>query len=164
MVAISLWEPWATAIALDAKKIETRHWSTNYRGPLAIHAAKRMKKSELMELQACNNWRGVFMPLVIKAGGSANLIDLLNFGKIVAIVNLYDCKPTELFTGSLIDITRRPDGLKDDRYDWTERQLGDFSAGRFGWMLGNVRALKNPIPFKGKQGFFNVPDSLLTNV
>lgn len=161
MLCISLWEPFATAIALDAKRIETRHWHTSYRGPLAIHAAKRCNKSELRELQACNNWRGVFMPLVIKAGGSANLIDLLNFGNIVAIVEMYDCQPTENISGSMLDYPHRPDGLSNDRYDWTERQMGDFSIGRYGWMLRNVRALPRPIPYKGKQGFFNVPDKLL---
>lgn len=40
MRAISLWQPWASAIALGSKRIETRSWSTSYRGPLAIHAAK----------------------------------------------------------------------------------------------------------------------------
>ena len=38
--AISLWQPWASLIALGGKKIETRSWPTKYRGPLAIHASK----------------------------------------------------------------------------------------------------------------------------
>lgn len=41
MKAVSLWNPWAAAIAAGIKKIETRSWTTSYRGPLAIHAAKR---------------------------------------------------------------------------------------------------------------------------
>jgi len=40
MKALSLWQPWASLIALDVKRIETRGWSTKYRGPLAIHAGK----------------------------------------------------------------------------------------------------------------------------
>jgi hypothetical protein len=40
MKALSLWQPWATLIALKKKQIETRSWRTTYRGPLAIHAAK----------------------------------------------------------------------------------------------------------------------------
>ncbi len=39
MKAITLWQPWASLIAIGAKKIETRSWATKYRGPLAIHAA-----------------------------------------------------------------------------------------------------------------------------
>ena len=41
MKALSLWQPWASLVALRVKTIETRSWSTSYRGPLAIHAAKR---------------------------------------------------------------------------------------------------------------------------
>ena len=40
VIAISLWEPWAAAIKLKLKCIETRGWSTKYRGPIAIHAAR----------------------------------------------------------------------------------------------------------------------------
>jgi hypothetical protein len=39
MKALTLWQPWATLIANGTKTIETRSWSTSYRGPLAIHAA-----------------------------------------------------------------------------------------------------------------------------
>lgn len=41
MKAISLWEPWASAMAMGAKRIETRSWPTSYRGPLLICASKR---------------------------------------------------------------------------------------------------------------------------
>lgn len=41
VTALSLWQPWASLVALGAKTIETRSWSTKYRGPLLIHAARR---------------------------------------------------------------------------------------------------------------------------
>jgi activating signal cointegrator 1 len=44
MKAITLTQPWATLVAIGAKRIETRSWPTNYRGPLAIHAAKGFPK------------------------------------------------------------------------------------------------------------------------
>lgn len=40
---ISLWQPWATLIAIGEKKIETRSWNPYYRGWMAIHAAKTKK-------------------------------------------------------------------------------------------------------------------------
>jgi hypothetical protein len=40
--AISLWQPWASLMALGLKRHETRHWPTAYRGPIAIHAAKTL--------------------------------------------------------------------------------------------------------------------------
>lgn len=38
---LTLHQPWASLVAVGRKRIETRSWSTSYRGPLAIHAAKR---------------------------------------------------------------------------------------------------------------------------
>lgn len=43
MKVVSVWEPWASWIACGVKTIETRMWPTKYRGPLVIHAAKRIK-------------------------------------------------------------------------------------------------------------------------
>ncbi len=38
MKVLTLHQPWASLVALGVKTIETRSWSTAYRGPLAIHA------------------------------------------------------------------------------------------------------------------------------
>lgn len=40
MKALTICQPWASLIAISAKKVETRSWHTSYRGSLAIHAAK----------------------------------------------------------------------------------------------------------------------------
>lgn len=42
MKVITLIQPWATLVALGEKKIETRSWSTNFRGRIAIHAGKKI--------------------------------------------------------------------------------------------------------------------------
>jgi len=41
MKALSLWQPWATLVAMEEKRIETRCWKTDYRGELAIHATMK---------------------------------------------------------------------------------------------------------------------------
>jgi hypothetical protein len=46
IIAISLWQPWATLVAIGAKRIETRGWSPWYRGALVIHASKRFAVPE----------------------------------------------------------------------------------------------------------------------
>ena len=46
MLALSLWQPWASAIAVGAKVFETRHWATERRGLIAIHAAKRWTRDQ----------------------------------------------------------------------------------------------------------------------
>lgn len=125
MKAISLWQPFASAIPLGLKRIETRHWTTNYRGELAIHASKK----DTTELRA-----------VAYLGGMPARD--LPFGYVVAIVTLVDVLPTELLAGALSE---------------AEIHFGDYRPGRFGWILHNVRPVK-PFPFKGGQGFFNIPD------
>ncbi len=38
--ALSLLQPWASLVVMGLKKIETRSWTTKYRGTLLIHAGK----------------------------------------------------------------------------------------------------------------------------
>lgn len=133
MRAISLWQPWATAVAIGVKKIETRHWCPTYRGPLAIHAAKRWDKSQ-------RDFAGVELAL-------GRLPKRIPFGAVIAICDLVDVRRVE-------DIEAR--GL-----DPIEKLYGNYSTGRFGWILADVVELTEPIPFKGHQSFFDVPDNLL---
>jgi hypothetical protein len=160
--AISLWQPWATAIAVGSKRIETRDWSTAYRGLIAIHAAKRLRKEELLRFGSCWNWCGALAPLGKRMGDRQYLWDLLPFGAIVATARLVDCRPTDSFTQGELDLPRYPAAEKTNTFlSWTERQMGDFVLGRFGWVLEEVQPTRWPIPYKGAQGLFNVPDELL---
>jgi hypothetical protein len=157
---ISLWQPWASAIAAGSKLIETRSWPTRYRGPLLIHAARRLNRGELMHLCSCWNWKGAMAP-VIPLRESYPAWELLPFGAVIAVADLMACRPTDSFTVAELDSARRPAGERPTLYDWTERHMGDFSPGRFGWVLSNVRAFKTPIPFRGRQQLFDVPDELV---
>lgn len=159
--AISLWQPWASAVVIGSKRIETRHWSTDYRGPLAIHAAKRCNKNELIYYVCCWNWVGALWSCGVRMGNSQPLWEALPFGAIVGVVDLVDCRPSETFTVGELDTPRRPEGEKGHCYDWTERQMGNFAPGRYGWVLENPRLLKNPVPYKGSQGFFNIDARLV---
>jgi hypothetical protein len=38
---------------------------------------------------------------------------------------------------------------------------GDWARGRWAWQLGDVRALEHPVPWRGKQGWFAVPEEVL---
>jgi hypothetical protein len=41
MKALSIRQPWAWLIITGHKDVENRSWTTTYRGPLLIHAARR---------------------------------------------------------------------------------------------------------------------------
>jgi hypothetical protein len=127
MKALSLWQPWASAIALGHKRIETRHWSTSYRGLLAIHAAKRWTREE-REFAA-------FLPI--------ELPDVLPLGAIVATANLVDIRRTEDLLPSI---------------STTEEIFGNYGPGRFGWILEDIRPLREPVPYPGRQGLFEIEE------
>jgi len=160
--ALSLWQPYASLIALGAKRIETRGWETRYRGPLAIHAAKRCLKNELIYYACRWDVCAALAPLGKRMGDNLNLWDILPFGAVVAVADLTGCRPTSSFTALELDARRfQPGAPQIDTLDsWSERGFGDYSLGRFGWVLENVRALPCPIPLTGHQGLFRVDAQL----
>ncbi len=141
MKALSLWQPWATAIAAGVKQIETRGWATNYRGPLAIHAAKR-NSAELREW-----WHEHLLnDSVISDHAAFARLQIWGFndlpmGAVVATCRLVDCVPSERL-------------LADGRADSREQKWGNFGPERFGWVLADVAPLVTPIPLVGRQGLF----------
>lgn len=134
MKCISLWQPWASAVPLQLKRIETRSWSTTVRGRIAVHASKRWTGAE-KQFAAARRRAGDPLP------------DPLPLGAIVATAVLWDVVPTEMLLAR---------GVSD-----LEQMYGDYAPGRFGWLLEDLFALEQPVPFTGRQGFFNIPDDLL---
>lgn len=169
MKAISLWQPWATLVAVGAKHIETRSWGTRYRGPVAIHAARTTV--QLNALRECPHFHAVLASGVIgfPLGEIIATAHLADVWRVERLERAHRNRNTELDSG--IAETLRFWGHDEDtirrslhRWDLTdqERAFGDYSAGRFGWLLDDVVKLDRPIPFRGKQGLFDVPDHLLT--
>lgn len=135
MRALSLWQPWGTAMALGLKRIETRHWSTSYRGPMVIHAAKRWTAEErefLTDMQDLGYFPAGFTPMPL--------------GAIVAVGRLADVQRTEMLTDKISDM---------------EEMWGNYGPRRYAWIFADIVPLAEPIPFKGMQGIFNVPDAVL---
>lgn len=132
MKALTLYEPWASLVAIGAKKIETRSWPTNYRGPLAIHAGKTIR-TEFMNLAWQEPFYSALKPLHGNVGGSPSI--KYNLGCVIAIAQLVDCIEIQL----------------DNVPSGPERYFGDYTRGRYMWMLRDAQRLKTPIPAKGHQ-------------
>jgi activating signal cointegrator 1 len=153
--ALSLWQPWASAIALGHKRIETRGWSRAYRGELAIHAA-RTTLPGLMSVRAYSDlWRAVLGDDA--ARGVVAAFDRLPFGAVVAVCRLREVVPV----ADLMDPTGKRLG---GEVGPLERQLGDYSAGRFAWVLEDVRPLRDPVPARGRQGLFELDAAIADRV
>jgi hypothetical protein len=132
MKAITILQPWASLIACGAKRIETRSWATQYRGRIAIHAAKDQdKKGERIR------------HIVARAEQYGIIIPEMHFGAIIAIATLTHClkiNESQIYY------------LEKDKSK--ELAFGDFTPGRYAWILDNIQAIK-PVPAKGMQRIWN---------
>lgn len=149
MKALTVIQPWATAIALGSKKIETRSWETSYRGPLLIHAA-RTKVALQVVREHPQLWRDVLQPVPPQTLDTA--FAALPFGAAIAVCELVDCVPTG-DSKTLREACRRA----GERYLPIEPQLGNFVRGRWAWFFAQIRPLRRAIPMRGWQGLFE-PD------
>src|SRR5256885_2163932 len=104
MKALTLTQPWASAVALGYKTIETRSWRTNYQGSLAIHAAK--------------GFPAYAKEFAAEESAAGRLMEPLPFAVVICIVALIDCRAAD-YVG--------------DEIGELERRYGDYSKGRWAW-------------------------------
>jgi hypothetical protein len=161
MKAITIWQPWASLLACGAKQYETRSWKTDYRGPIAIHAAA--KDPCKMSLLGLEEFDKAASEALEKAGQSFTWC-LLPLGKIIATAELVNCWHIVYHPGPDIDIAKHikigaeldvpKHHLDFQKYIVpTEQEMlfGDWTPGRYAWELANVKILSEPIPAKGQQ-------------
>lgn len=146
MKAISLWQPWASLVALGEKKWETRCRPFSHRGPIAIHAAKN--KDAAILYGRCDPYKSA-----LARHGIVDWCEL-PLGVIVAVADLTEVVTT---TEWLRKYCKTPTDRKADK----EYCFGDYAPDRFAWHLENVRRLETPIPFRGGQFIFEIPDLLI---
>lgn len=178
----TLHQPWASLVALGVKTIETRSWSTKYRGPLAIHSAAK-KPRNVWAQEPPDVYDPIAMDRYLEIsedvhGTGSFLYEWRGpLGTIVATCTLVDVVPMVAERGCadvpgkgpLITVSRTGEhvtGLKwqntvsPTRYidkEFCERLRADrpyglYEPGRFAWLLADVVPVDPPAPFKGGQG------------
>jgi len=130
MKALTLHQPWATLMAHGHKTFETRSWSTNYRGMLAIHAGKTIDKEF---------GRSEPSATLLHNDGYKSFT-VLPTGFVVAIVNLQNVSPTAKLRNGM---------------DFNNLKLGDWGDGRFAWETDLIYRPPYPIPARGRQRLWN---------
>ncbi|MFE5810289.1 hypothetical protein [Streptomyces sp. NPDC056491] len=50
--ALTIWQPWADAVAYLGKDVENRTWRTSYTGLLLVHAALRVDQAAMTQMPA----------------------------------------------------------------------------------------------------------------
>lgn len=119
---LSVRQPWASLLLSGEDWCENRSWSTNYRGPLWIHASGKIETGE------CELWGIDKSQLTTSAVlGCVELIDVIHIDELEE---------------------RLPELPEDITLDG---EVGpDFIVGEYCWIVANPRPLKTPIAAKGK--------------
>lgn len=130
MKALTLTQPWASLVALGKKKIETRSWKTDHRGPLAIHSAKGFP-TEAREIRHTEPFKSVLQ------GDSL----LLFRGFVLCTVHLIDC--FEMTPEWIATVPK------------LERSFGCYEPGRYAWLLEGPQILDMPVKARGQLGLWN---------
>lgn len=153
MKCLSLWQPWASLLVHGKKRVETRSWGIRHRGPLLIHAAKTWN-GELQRI--CGSQE--FATAVLECG--AKTTTDLPLGAIVGRVDVVDCYPAEKVhhSGAADGVMICPTYPNWLMIGPTEKAFGDYSPGRFAFLCSSFVAFAKPIPYRGMQGLFDVPD------
>lgn len=131
MKALTILQPWASLIAIEAKLIETRSWYTSHRGELAIHAGRSLAHWRLI-------WEEPFRAAITVDCPASDLAQLANG------THGYPCETAasaQLFTawrdralalGRVVAVaelvTRRPFAGRDHG-SWTPREDACLIAG-----------------------------------
>ena len=154
MKAITIWQPWASLIAIGTKRFETRSWATSYRGPIAIHAA--LRPAHELDRQTSEAIARAFKDYTA-IEDLPSYIAGLPHGAIVATADLVDCHPIR--RNSEDDAIYIRDSERMFEY-WlsptdSEYLFGNWLPGRYAWELANMQMLDAPIPAKGQQGLWN---------
>jgi len=125
MKAITVCEPYASAIIKGPKRCENRGNNWRFRGRLLIHAGKSRKYMGTMTAEQLKEWRSY--------DESA-----LTFGAILGSIEVFNCV---LFDDDMLD--------------------DPWAFGPFCLLLRDPIVFPKPIPYRGEQGLFNVPDEVL---
>lgn len=137
--AISLIQPWASLMAIGAKRIETRSWSTRYRGWIAIHASKGFP-------QDCRAYATERPCCTVLHNSGVRVLRDLPLGCVLAVARVVDCIHTE-------ELDLVPPHLKAEH----EGHFGNYEEGRYGFVTEGVRQLREPLPVKGALSIWKLP-------
>lgn len=142
MKAISLHQPWAAFVCLKWKTIETRTHNRfkSLKGQrIAIHAARKVEKERLSD-----DW----------------LLDITRLELFDLIGVIEKLKGKIICTAKVVDARWAPNVNFFEWDEWNERAKCDV-AGKYCLFLNEIQPLKKAIPYRGRQGIFNVPDEVI---
>jgi hypothetical protein len=148
--ALTLWQPYASLIAVGAKKFETRGKEPPWRligDRLAIHAAKaegvtpyqlQGHTTEAIDRAVGNDWAALPRASVLCTA---------------RVVGAYESDGISHVDGKTFVKVRESLGLHRTMIELEGDEIcfGDFNLGRWLWQLADVRVFREPVRATGKQ-------------
>ena len=140
---LSIRQPWANLIVFGIKNIENRNWYCAFKGPLLIHAGKTWSKDE-----------------------ENNFNSLMNLAREMRDQRrIHALESSRVMLGGLVGVCQMIGCVQANR--WFDEGGTEFDGknnwfvGPYGYFLEDARQFKTMIPYKGQQGLFRVPKSIL---
>lgn len=148
MKALTLWQPWASLVALGHKRVETRCWTTKHRGELAIHASANLPPVWLGRSRFSPEFADeVADVLNVRRDRDDRLgphvdsaVRALPRAAVLCIVRLHEIQVTRAVRETL-----------------SHRELifGNYEDGRYAWFVEVLEKFEQPIPAKGNRLLWN---------
>lgn len=143
MKALTIAQPYSHLICLPdehprAKRVENRRWPTSYRGPLLIHAGKSREWLELDHEETRDDEYKIHL-------------SEMTFGAIIGVADLVGCV-------RLGGNPRVPEWAKSA---WPWLATHEHTEGPCCFVLSGCRRFSAPIPYRGAQGLFEIPDDVV---
>lgn len=153
---ITLWQPWASLIAMNLKNNETRGWPIKYRGELYTHAAQKVIPFDQLFPEMTAKEKKILKDWICEKYGS---YENLPRGKIIAKTRLFDCQEVIQMPPNERERVIKKYGpaakLESGKLIYgPEFHFGDYTPGRFIWSLDQIEEIE-PVPIKGQQGLWN---------
>jgi hypothetical protein len=154
--ALTLTQPWAGLVAAGIKRIENRNQPIiarkDFGAPFAIHASREISESiyaQIAHMDPLHDWRNI-------AADTPWLRLARITGAIIGVATVE--RSVKLWDGSGQRLAMEDAKLVD---------LGDqlrWFFGPVGYVLRDVRALDEPVPCRGWQGFWRLPADVEAHV
>lgn len=154
MKALTLREPWASAVVFGTKRVENRTWQppADVLGEfIAIHVAKTYGPGE-RENSYHLDLEGL-LPSNLASGGEL-LAKPPTLGCIIGLAQVVAVIP---------QLGLDEDAYITEQYDGKPRMVELapwYISGCYGWVLDNVASFPRPVPVRGMLGCWSVPESV----
>jgi len=149
MKVLTITQPWASLLVWEEKLLETRSWWTDYRGAIAIHSSKGMP-NWAQDVMAYEPFRSAIERHVMPCKGEL-------FGKAELPRGMV------LGTCDLVNVVRVGGNWKQKlgaRLTEKELSFGDYTEGRYVWVIENMKPLEHPFETRGALGLWDYKEEI----